>query len=281
MDKKLVVITGCSSGFGMAGALEFARKGWRVYATMRNLTKQDQLIHKAQAEHLPLEVKQDDVKDQSTIDKTIQEIYRETGRLDVLVNNAGYGLIGALEDLSMEQIYDIFDTNLYGSIRMIKSVLPIFRSQKRGHIINVTSVAGLAGLPLYSVYCASKYAMEGLAEALVFELAPFHIRVSNVEPGPFDTEFSKGSMKYGMNMAVHDSPYRVLNDHHFKRHKISRFDSPDVVARLLVRITEAPYPQLRYPVGRKVKELVLFKKLMSISLTQKVMKHLMKVPKKV
>ena len=275
------MITGCSSGFGMEGALAFARRGWRVYATMRNLIKQDQLIHKAQVEHLTLEIKQIDINDQLTIDKSISEIYKEAGRLDVLVNNAGYGLIGALEDLSMEQIYDIFDTNFFGPIRMIKSALPIFRSQKNGHIINVTSVAGLAGLPLYSVYCASKYAIEGLSEAMVFELAPFHVRISNIEPGPFGTDFSKGSMKYGSGMTNHDSPYHTFNEYFFKRHEITQFASPDIVAHLMVKIAEAPHSKLRYPVGKKVKELVLFKKFMSISLTQKVMKYLMKVPNKV
>jgi NAD(P)-dependent dehydrogenase (short-subunit alcohol dehydrogenase family) len=279
--KKVVVITGCSSGFGMSGALAFARAGWHVYATMRDLAKQDRLMQKAQNENLLLKVKQIDVTDQATIDKSIQEIFQETGRLDVLVNNAGYGLIGALEDMSMGQIHDMFDTNLYGSIRMIKSVTPIFRSQKNGHVINVTSVAGLAGLPLYSVYCASKYAIEGLAEAMVFELAPFNIRISNIEPGPFDTEFSKRSMKYGEGMMNLDSPYRTLNNYYFKRHEITQFTSPDVVANLLVRIAEVSSPKLRYPIGKKVRELVLFKKFMSISFTQKVMKFLMKVPQKV
>ena len=281
MNNNVVVITGCSSGFGMAGALAFARRGWRVYATMRNVAKQDRLIQKAQAEHLPLTVKQIDVKDQSTIDRSIQEIYQEAGRLDAVVNNAGYGLVGALEDLSMDQIHDMFDTNIYGAIRMFKSAMPIFRRQRKGHFINVTSVAGVAGLPLYSAYCASKYAMEGLAESLVFELAPFEIRVSNIEPGPFDTEFSRGSMKYASGMRNSDSPYHVLNNYYFKRHEVSQFDSPDIVASLLVRIAEEPHPKLRYPVGKKVWELVLFKKFMSIDLTQKVMRYLMQVPKEV
>ncbi|MBF0504460.1 MAG: SDR family oxidoreductase [Candidatus Omnitrophica bacterium] len=278
--KKVVLITGCSSGFGMAGALAFARSGWRVYATMRDLSKQDRLLHQAHEEHLPLEVKRIDVTDQSTIDQSIKELTQEAGRLDVLVNNAGYGLIGPLEYLSMEQIQDLFNTNLFGAVRMIKAVLPIFRRQKSGHIINISSVAGLAGLPLYSAYCASKYALEGLSEALVFELDPFQIKISNIEPGPFDTEFSKGSVKYGSSMRNHDSPYHVLNDYFFKRHKKTQYDSPESVACLLVRIAQTSHPQLRFPIGKKVKELVLFKKFMSISLTQKVMKHLMKVPQK-
>ena len=113
MNKKVVLITGCSSGFGMAAALEFSRRGWKVYATMRNLGKQDQLIHKAKDENLILEIKKIDVNDQTTIDNTIKEITQQAGHLDVLVNNAGYGLIGALEDLSIEQIQDMFNTNVF------------------------------------------------------------------------------------------------------------------------------------------------------------------------
>jgi len=281
MKEKVVLITGCSSGFGMAGALAFARNGWRVYATMRNLARQDQLVHQTKAGQLTLEIKRIDVTDQSTIDRAIREIVQEAGHLDVLVNNAGYGLIGPLEDLSMDQIQGSFDTNLLGPIRMIKAVLPIFRSQKSGHIINVTSVAGLAGVPLYSAYCASKYAIEGLAESLVFELDGFNIKISNVEPGPFDTEFSKGSIQYGSNMKAPDSPYRVLNDYFFKRHDITKYNSPEIVARLLVKIANEPNPQLYNPVGDKVRGLFFFKRFMGISLTQKVMKFLMKVPQKV
>lgn len=277
-DGRVVIITGCSSGFGYHSALLFAKRGWHVCATMRDLSRQDQLTMAAREENLSLVVKRIDVKNDASIRRSVAELDSEKGRIDVLINNAGYGLIGAVEDLDMDQIKEQFETNFFGCVRMINAVMPIFRRQRQGQIINVTSVAGLVGMPLYSAYCASKYALEGLSEAMRFEAQLYNISINNVEPGSFATQFSGISMVYGARTKSALSPYKKINDYFFSRTINTKFSPPQEVADLMVRIAEKRSAKLWNPIGLKVRELVLFKRYLGVNITQKIIKHLMKVP---
>ena len=182
--KKTVLITGCSSGFGKLTALKFHREGWNVVATMRSPEKEKELT---QLENLL--VTRLDVGDQNSINESINKSVEKFGNIDVLVNNAGYGGHAFLEQFTEDQIYSMFETNVFGVMRMSRAVLPYMRKRRTGVIINVTSMAGYMGISLGSTYSASKFAVEGLTEAMAIEYKPFNIRVKAVAPGAFGTNF--------------------------------------------------------------------------------------------
>ena len=181
---KTVLITGASSGFGNLTAKKFQSEGWNVVATMRSPEKEQELIHLENVLVTKL-----DVTDTASIENAVSETIGKFGSLDVLVNNAGIGSNGLLEQLPEQQLLNMFETNVFGPIRVCQAVLPVMRQRKNGTIINVTSAAGYFGMPLYSAYCASKYAMEGLTESMALEYKPLNIAVKAVAPGGYGTNF--------------------------------------------------------------------------------------------
>ena len=190
MEKQsIAVVTGSSTGIGFETSLLLARNGFYTYATMRDAQKSNKIEQIAHNENLPLKVLSMDVDNDDSVRNAIQKILEENEKIDILVNNAGYGLFGALEDMSLDEIKRQFDTNLFGAIRTIKEVLPSMRKQKNGIIINVTSIAGVVGIPAECIYVSSKFALEGLSESISYELQPFGIKVILVEPGVINTNF--------------------------------------------------------------------------------------------
>jgi NAD(P)-dependent dehydrogenase (short-subunit alcohol dehydrogenase family) len=190
-DQKVAVVTGSSSGIGFETSLALARNGYLTYATMRNLQKSKALEGIAQDENLSLKTIEMDVDCDLSVKNAIDGIIDESGRIDVLVNNAGFGLFGSLEDLEMEEIKRQYETNVFGVIRVTKNVLPTMRLRQNGIIVNISSIAGLAGIPSQTIYCGTKFAVEGLSESLSFEVEPFGIKVIVVEPGVINTEFAR------------------------------------------------------------------------------------------
>jgi NAD(P)-dependent dehydrogenase (short-subunit alcohol dehydrogenase family) len=182
-SQRVAVVTGSSSGNGYETSLTLARNGFLTYTTMRNLNKGENIKSLAQKEKLPMKTVQLDVTDDISVKNAIQSITAESNRIDVLVNNAGYGLVGAFEDSSMEEIKAQFETNLFGVIRVTQAVLPIMRRQKSGIIVNISSALGRFGLPITSAYVSTKFAIEGLSESMAYELEPFGIKMVLVEPG--------------------------------------------------------------------------------------------------
>ena len=182
---KTVLITGASSGFGNLTAKTFQREGWNVVATMRSPEKEQELTNLKNVLATRL-----DVTDQASIDEAVGKTLETFGSIDVLVNNAGFGGIGHLEQHSEQQVFSLFNTNVFGVVRVSQAVLPLMRQQKGGTIINVTSSAGYFGLPLYSIYCASKFAAEGLTESMAQEYKAFNIDVKAVAPGGYGTSFN-------------------------------------------------------------------------------------------
>ncbi|MBD2749151.1 SDR family oxidoreductase [Microvirga sp. BT688] len=176
--KKTVLITGCSSGFGKASARYFAGRGWNVIATMRDPDAEKDLSGLD-----GVLVTRLDVQDSASIDQAIHAGIERFGRIDALVNNAGFGLFGVFEGTPRDKIQQQFDVNVFGTMDVTRAILPHFRQNKAGLILNVTSGAGVFGLPMLSLYCASKFALEGFSEALSYELAPLGITVKLVEPG--------------------------------------------------------------------------------------------------
>jgi len=163
-------VTGSATGIGYDTAIHLAGNGFHTYASMRNLQKGNKINETAQSESLPLSVIQLDVTDSVSVTKAINIVINERGRIDVLVNNAGYGLIGSIEDISEEELKAQFETNVFGAFKITQAVLPYMRKQNSGAIINISSIAGRIGLPLFSAYVSSKFALEGLSESMAYEL---------------------------------------------------------------------------------------------------------------
>jgi len=190
MEKQsIAVVTGSSTGIGFETSLLLARNGFYTYATMWDRLKSDKIEKIANKENLPLEVLSMDVDNDDSVRNAIHKIIDEKKKIDILVNNAGYGLFGALEDISIEEIKKQFETNLFGAIRTIKEVLSTMREQKNGIIINVSSIAGVVGIPAECIYVSTKFALEGLTESISYELQPYGIKVVLIEPGVINTNF--------------------------------------------------------------------------------------------
>ena len=187
--ENVALVTGCSSGIGLETAISLAREGHFTYATMRNMKKSEDLDKIVHDEDLPIKILELDVDDEESVDNTIAKIMEEKGRIDTLVNNAGWGMWGTVEDVSIEEFKQQFETNFFSIIRMIQKVAPLMRKQKSGNIVNVSSVAGRIGFPVSPAYISSKFALEGLSECLRFELGPFGINVIIIEPGVIKTNF--------------------------------------------------------------------------------------------
>ena len=265
-QQKVAIVTGSSSGIGYATSLLLARNRFHTYATMRNIENSADIQEIANKERLPLEVIQLDVNDDASIRDSIEKVESENERIDVLVNNAGYGLVGAFEDLSVEEIKSQFETNFFGVIRLTQQVLPIMRKQKSGTIVNISSGAGRIGFPGMSAYVSSKFALEGLSESMSYELEPFGIKVVIIEPGVIRTNFKKNSVmskKSLDNSSI--SPYSSI---------IQKIDSsissmvehatpPEEVAKTILHATISNNPELRYLVGNDMIMMAETKKSMS------------------
>jgi NAD(P)-dependent dehydrogenase (short-subunit alcohol dehydrogenase family) len=249
--KNVALVTGSSSGIGFETALLLARAGFHTYASMRNLEKSKNITEIANTEKLPLQVVQLDVNDDRSVKDAIDKIVAEKERIDVLVNNAGYGLFGSLEDISIEEIKAQFETNFFGVIRVTQQVLPVMRKQKSGTIVNVSSVGGRIGVPILSAYQSTKFALEGLSESMLYELEPFRIRVVIIEPGFIRTNIinSSTSAKKALDPK---SPYFSLMqkvENHFKSMMENESSPPEEVAKVILQAATSENPQLRYTVG--------------------------------
>jgi NAD(P)-dependent dehydrogenase (short-subunit alcohol dehydrogenase family) len=269
---KTVLITGASSGIGRATALYFQKRGWNVVATMRSpdretdrddsLAKLDRLIC------LKL-----DVTDYQTITEAVAETISRFGAIDVLVNNAGYGMLGAFETSTPAQIQRQFATNVFGLMETTRAVLPHFRDRKQGVIVNVASIGGRVAFPLYSLYHSTKWAVEGFSESLQHELLAFNIRVKIVEPGPIKTDFYERSAERTSNPgfpAYDEFSDRILT----KLNQIGTTGAlPEVVAKTIYRASTDNSWKLRYPADRIAKQLLFIRKLLPDFLFTKIVRQ--------
>jgi len=187
--EKVAVVTGASSGIGFETALGLAREGYHTYATMRDVTKSDKIKELGEKDGLKISVLELDVDNDDSVKVAIKKILDEKQRIDVLVNNAGWGLWGCVEDVSVDEFKTQFETNFFSVIRLIQEVGPTMRKQGSGKIINISSVAGRIGFPASPAYISSKFALEGLSESLRLEMAPFGVDVIIIEPGVIKTNF--------------------------------------------------------------------------------------------
>ncbi len=239
-DGKVVLITGASSGIGKICCEYLANARMTVYGASRSLTPGNG----GQFNTLPL-----DVTDDKSVQDCVQRIHAQHGRIDVVINCAGYGVAGAVEETSPQEAMAQFDTNFFGTHRVCRAVLPVMRQQKAGVIINISSLAGLLAVPFQAFYSASKFAMEGMTEALRMEVRPFGIRVALIEPGDFKSDFPAN--RKSSADSVKSEVYRELLERcvGVMREEEKNGKVPYPVARLVERIIHDPSPRLRYTVG--------------------------------
>lgn len=245
--QKTIFITGASAGLGRATAKLFQSRGWNVIATMRNPENETELTKLANVTVLKL-----DVTSENQIDNTVQTIIKKYS-VDVVLNNAGYGLVGVLEALSDEQIVRQLNTNLLGVIRTSKAFLPHFREQKKGMFINITSMFGLTGYPTCSVYAATKFAIDGFSESLAYELAHLGIAVKIVAPSGIQTDFAGRSMDGGMHNAYKKLMEKVSEG--YSEERISQFSTADKIAEIIYEAASDNKNKLRYIAGTDAIEL--------------------------
>lgn len=250
-QQKVAVVTGVSSGIGMATAAVLAHQGFRVFGTVRTPIAPESETHNPTIVAL-------DVREEESVRSCVEVVLHQAGRIDALVNNAGYALIGALEETSIEEAQELFETNFFGVLRMSKAVLPIFRKQGSGRIVNIGSSAGFLPTPYQAIYAASKHAIEGYSESLDHEVRQFGIRVSVVEPG-----FTKTKMALNARLA-HDllEPYRTERRQVVDavRQNIKNGEDPLKIASVVLEAIISASPQMIYLAGRDTKLVSLLRK---------------------
>lgn len=246
MDK-VVLITGASSGIGKETARLFQTKGWKVAATMRSPEKAEDLQKIADVECFRL-----DVTNIDSIKSAITQTLETFGRIDAIVNNAGYGLVGAFEAATGEQIEKQFQTNVFGVMNVCREILPYFREQRRGIIVNVASMGGRITFPLYSLYHASKWAVEGFSESLQYEVEQFGIRMKIIEPGPIKTDFYDRSMDLTKKEGLTDYDYFIAKA--MPNLQRAGEEAPDgrIVAEVIYEAVTDGSKKMRYPVNSKM-----------------------------
>ena len=261
---KIVLITGATSGIGKETALLLASKGFLVYGTARNV----------EDKNLPFRLLPMDVRNETSIKETVQQILTEVGRIDILINNAGVGITGAVEELPAEQLHNVFATNLYGAIAVIQQVLPAMRAQGSGRIINIASIAGYMGLPFRGAYSASKGALLLMSEALRMEVKQFGIEVTTISPGDYATDIASRRYHTPVN---ENSPYaevyakqlQLMNEH------VDSGGDPKEMADKILKVINTKHPKVHYKQGSFLQKfsIVLKRLLRSKRYEKMLMKH--------
>jgi NAD(P)-dependent dehydrogenase (short-subunit alcohol dehydrogenase family) len=252
--EEVAVVTGSSTGIGFETSLMLARNGFHTYATMRKLEDggSKQITDIAKNENLPLQVIQLDVNNDKSVIDAINRIAKEKDRIDVVINNAGYDLMGALEETSIDEIKAQFETNFFGAVRVIQAVIPTMRKQRSGKIVNITSLGGRISFPLNSPYHATKFALEGLSESIQYELEPFGIKIIVIEPGGVGSNFLKNLKMATKTSDPLNSSYRLMQSNmseYFKQWAQNTIH-PSEVAKVILQAVTSDNPDFRYIVGK-------------------------------
>jgi NAD(P)-dependent dehydrogenase (short-subunit alcohol dehydrogenase family) len=274
MNHKTAIVTGTSSGFGLSTSIELARKGFTVIAAMRNRHKSSGLLeearkHGVQSRIIVFEL---DVTDENSVLAFRTRVLDEFGKVDVLINNAGYASAGFVEEISMDEYRRQFETNVFGVIAVTKAFLPVMRKNRHGCIINVSSISGKVAFPGLSPYIASKYALEGWSESLRLEMQPFGVKVILIEPGSYKTNIWSSGKQVAVKSLESDSPYQEYMEsiERYIANGENSFGDPLDVAKKIAQITSMDTPDIRYPIGRGVKATILVKNLLPWRIWEKI-----------
>ena len=275
MLQKTILITGCSSGIGHDAAITLATRGHRVIASCRKQADVEKLIA------LGLEAVLMDVANPHSIATAFSDVLIKTGGcLDVLINNAGYGQAGALEDVPYEALCEQFATNVFGLMELTRHAIPIMRQQKQGRIINISSLLGIISMPFRGAYNASKYAVEGLSDTLRLELKPSSIHVITIEPGPIASQFRDNALDCTLKkIDIEHSHFKRRYEYMLGTFRERKADSmftknTDVVIKKLIHAIEAPSPKPKYPVTLPTHVFALLKRLLSVNMLDHVITYI-------
>ncbi|MGH9737940.1 MAG: SDR family oxidoreductase [Candidatus Acidiferrales bacterium] len=263
-----VLVTGATDGLGRATAVLFAERGYRVFAGGRSAERRAALEEVARAKKLPLEVLELDVTSDASVESAIAEIERRAGSVAVLVNNAGIGIGAAMEEISLADMRKQFETNVFGVLRVTQRVLPEMRKQRRGRVVNMSSIAGKMGTPIMGPYCASKHALEAISDSMRLELYPYNVNVILIEPGYIATNIGRNSTELSASYASSASrsaygpiynAFRVSFGNSMKNSRTT----PEDCAAVILRAVETERPRARYPVTPEAKMALRLRRLLS------------------
>lgn len=248
-EQKVVLISGSTGGIGIATVKAFEEKGWKVWAGFHRQIPED-LKERCSTRLLYL-----DVTDEESIQNGVEKILLEDGRIDALINNAGYGVIGAEESISLQEAKELFDVNFFGSLQLIQAVIPTMRLQRSGHIINISSTSGVRAVPGLGLYAASKFALEGISESLAVTLSPWNIQVSIVEPGTVNNDWIQHCL---IKTTPNEPIYNAMTQNLFTKLSLLAKSGQDCneIGSLIAQIAETQKPAMRYQTSPKVKETV-------------------------
>jgi short-subunit dehydrogenase len=249
----VALVTGASSGIGRATAIALQSAGFRVFGTSRRAAKNSDGLTMLAC----------DVTDDASVAKLVDDVLAETGRIDLLVNNAGMGLFGGAEESSMVQAQALFDVNVFGVLRVTNAVLPIMRRQGRGRIVNLSSVQGFIPAPYFALYASTKHAIEGYSESLDHELRPFGIRVALVEPAYTRTSFEDNLARPDQLLDIYDAARAGMNA--VVRKAMEKGDSPEVVAKTILAAATASVPRRRYAAGKMARQVSFLRRFVPAS----------------
>ncbi|HLD18932.1 MAG TPA: SDR family oxidoreductase [Candidatus Nanoarchaeia archaeon] len=262
---EVVLITGCSSGIGKTTALFLANRGYTVYATARKQEDLKRLVEDGKKIGKQIFGAQLDVNDANACRKIVAAVAKKEGKIDILINNAGYGQYGALEEVSERQLREQMETNFFAAARMIQLVIPHMREKMKGKIVNISSLAGRIGFPLGSPYNASKFALEGLSEAVKGEVKQFNIDVILIEPGFVKTTFMETAEKKVEEMEQNkQSPYHglMVSLHSLWNRMEGNAGNPEDVAEIIYKAITDEKPKLRYAGTSSAKQMLIWKKIL-------------------
>jgi len=266
-DRGVALITGASTGIGRTTAAVLSDAGYRVFGTSR----------KAVADRSEgITMLTVDVTDDASVARLVDEVLSVAGRIDLLVNNAGVGLVGGAEESSIAQAQALFDVNLFGILRVTNAVLPTMRRQRKGRIVNLSSVLGFIPAPYSALYASTKHAVEGYSESLDHELRPFGIRVVLVEPAYTRTSFEENLARPDRVLGIYETARAGIND--VVRKAVETGDAPEVVAQTVLRATTDPVPKLRYAAGRTARQASLLRRFVPASAFDKSLRKLNGLP---
>jgi NAD(P)-dependent dehydrogenase (short-subunit alcohol dehydrogenase family) len=277
MPEQIAVITGTSSGIGLLSSIELAKRGFRVVASMRDLGRRDRLEQAAKTAGVALDVRRVDVTDFASIPSFVESVVRDHGRIDVLINNAGFAMAGFAEDMKLDEIRRQFETNFFGNVAMTQAVLPTMRQQHSGHILMISSITGLHGSLGISTYSASKFALEGWTESLRMEVNSLGIKVVLVEPGSYETDIWTRNAVLGEKFVNGTSPNQARGERMREAVKKFRKRDPIEVARLIAEIADDPNPRLHYLIGPDAHIQLWMKRLLPWKWHEKLIARMIKI----
>jgi NAD(P)-dependent dehydrogenase (short-subunit alcohol dehydrogenase family) len=257
-EKRVVLVTGASSGIGLACATHLAGRGYRVYGTSRRA---------GSGQAGPVAMLVADVTDDHSVEQAVAAVLEREGRLDIVVNNAGMGIAGPVENTSTEEAKRQLEVNFFGAFRVCRAVLPALRSQRSGYIVNIGSIGGLIAIPYQAMYSASKFALEGLSESLRMEVRPFGVKVVIIEPGDHKTAITENRTEMSGGTDAYSKSFQAALAR--TSHDEQSGPGPEQVARLLARIVNTRNPRLRYTIGPAAQRAAVWlKRLLPYSVTE-------------